>query len=51
MMLHGVLSVEKSACEDIIAWLWGKYSSEWRDKDTIEMGEIQFLKFKLSVRI
>jgi hypothetical protein len=42
MMLHGVLSVEKSACEDIIAWLWGKYSSERREKDTLAMGEIQF---------
>lgn len=42
MMRHGVLSVEKSACEDIIAWLWGKYSSERREKDTLAMGKIQF---------
>jgi len=41
-MLHGVLSVEKSACEDVIAWLWGKYSLERRGEDTLAMGEIQF---------
>ena len=37
-MLHGVLSVEKSACEDISHDYGRKYSLERREKDILAMG-------------
>lgn len=52
MMRHGVLSVEKSACEDIIAWLWGKYSSERRERIPLQWVKFNFEKitFRLGFR-
>ncbi len=38
MMLHGVLSVEKPACEDISHGYGRKYSLERQEKDILAMG-------------